>query len=138
MPDLDPEEGAAGRAGRVAAARRAAQPAALGIGAVLVLDGAVQDEDFLAAGMGVKIDAHAGGQAEQADLLMPMFVQGQEFDAGSRARLPRCGVGIERNLLGVVGGELLQLDEDRRPAGAEFLRRALSSNGLRASGRSAA
>ena len=82
MPGLHPDQRAVRPGiGRVLAAIGKPHPATGGIVAGLIVQVAFQDQDFLAAGMGVERDLCLGIEFDQSDIFVAKFVEWQDTQA---------------------------------------------------------
>ncbi len=106
MSSLEVEGTALFRIHGMAAANGIADPTADLVSAVLILDPAVEHEQFLTAPMFVFRDVGARGETDQTHRLRVTLlpVKGQDRDAGRRARLPLGISCVDDDLLAVAAG----------------------------------
>lgn len=120
VPNLDVNERPLGPRERgVLAPARVSQPGSGRILPVFIMEYAVKDQNFLAAGMRMRIEAGVGPPCHQGRADPVEFMQRHHRQARNKAGAPARGVGVDHDFLGISGRELPELGEDRTPVAGE-------------------
>ena len=114
MPDLDVNERPICPCERgVLAPARVAQPGSGRILPVFIMEYTVKDQNFLAAGMRVRIEAGMGPPCHQGRADPVELMKRHHRQARHKTGAPTRGVGVDHDFLGISGRELPELGENR-------------------------
>ncbi len=128
MADFYPDQCLLLGKGVVLAQMWTANPCALRVIAVLVFERARNDVDLFAAEMCVRLKTLACGPAHQCHLLCAVLMQWQYLKV-ARAWFESFTAGVDNNMVGVIGLELMQLYQQHTTFLAE--RCVAKASGLR-------
>ena len=100
---------------------RIANPCAFRVFAELVAEPALQYQDFLTAGMTVRIESGAGIPSHQGRADAVVVVQRIDVQANDQSRAPVAGVGIDMDTGRIPVAELPEPNQDRAAFARERL-----------------
>ena len=126
MAGFHVDRAAVSREWRVFGKVRIAQPASSRIIAMLVLEGAIDHQNFLTTPVAMPIEPRTRSPLHKRDIFSAVLMQGHNTEARHHALMPRRATRVDEYVLRVAGIELMQLHQHRAPRFA--MRRVRTAN----------